>query len=233
MLKIGLVYTSTTLELIELVEKEVKTVFEDQKIEIISFEDPSILALTRELGYAGREPAVRLMKEYVQAAEAGVDIILNICSSVGEVADAAQDFANFASIPIVKIDGDMALEAVKAGNRVGVLATLQTTLDPTKKELIKQGRYTGRVPELVDGLIDGAFGLDQEQFKELLVNKAKEIQDQVDVILLAQGSMAYCADLIEKETGLPTFASPYYGARALRKKLAEIGKIKVASPASV
>lgn len=225
MLKIGLVYTSTTPELIELVEKEVHNAFTDQTIEIVSFQDPTILELTRELGFAGREPSVRLMKEYIEAAEQGVDIILNICSSVGEVADAAQDFANFASIPIVKIDADMCLQAVKSGARIGVLATLQTTLDPTKKELIKEGRIIGRVPELVDVLINGAFGLDQEQFKTLLVNQAKKIQCQVDVILLAQGSMAYCAELIEKETDLPTFASPHFGALALRKKLNEMGKI--------
>ena len=48
-----------------------------------------------------------------------------------------------------------------------------------------------RQVELVDALVDGGFGLDQEQFKDLMSEYAGTIADKVDVILFAQGSMAY------------------------------------------
>ena len=76
--------------------------------------------------------------------------------------------------------------------------------------------------ELVDGLVD-AFGADQDKFKALLCAKAEEIADQVDVILLAQGSMAYAEDAIHEKIGKPVLSSPRFGAQALAKALQEKG----------
>ena len=76
--------------------------------------------------------------------------------------------------------------------------------------------------ELVDGLVDG-FGADQNKFKALLCAKAEEIADQVDVILLAQGSMAYAEDAIHEKIGKPVLSSPRFGAQALAKALQEKG----------
>ena len=75
-----------------------------------------------------------------------------------------------------------------------------------------------RHAELVDGLVD-AFGADQDKFKALLCAKAAEIADQVDVILLAQGSMAYAEEAIHEKIGKPVLSSPRFGAQALAKAL--------------
>ena len=48
-MKVGLIYTSTTPELIELVEEEVKKQLGDD-VEMLSLQDPSILADVREAG---------------------------------------------------------------------------------------------------------------------------------------------------------------------------------------
>ena len=78
---------------------------------------------------------------------------------------------------------------------------------------------------LVDGLIDGAFGLDQEQFKKLLTEKAGEIKDEVDVILLCQGSMAYVEQLLAETYDIPVVSSPRFGAVAVKKALEMKGLI--------
>ena len=44
--------------------------------------------------------------------------------------------------------------------------------------------------------MDGAFGLDQDQFKARMTEMAGTIADKVDVIVFAQGSMAYCEQYI-------------------------------------
>ena len=88
-MKVGLIYTSTTPELIELVEQEVKKQLGDD-VELYSLQDPSILADVRAAGYVTTAPAARLIGMYMKAAEEGVDAMLNLCSSVGEVADSAQ-----------------------------------------------------------------------------------------------------------------------------------------------
>lgn len=221
-MKAALVYTSTTPELIELVEREVRANI-GPDAELISMQDPSILADVRAAGYVTPAPAARLVGMYMQAIQQGADAILNICSSVGEVADSVQTAAAYIGVPIVRIDEDMCREAVRLGKRIGVLATLATTLEPTKGTIRRVARSMGTQVEVVDGLIDGAFGLDQAQFRALLLEAAGKIIDQVDVIVLAQGSMAYVEQDITAAYGKPTLSSPRFGAAALRRALAEKG----------
>ncbi len=220
--KVALVYTSTTPELIELVEREVGAVL-PKETEVISYQDPSILAEVRDAGYVTAPPAARLVGMYMEAVSAGADAILNLCSSVGEVADAAQDIAKYTGIPIVRVDEEMCREAVRQGKRIGVMATLPTTLEPTKNTIKRVAREMNRSVELVDALVDGAFGLDQEQFKELMTQYAGKIAGQVDVILFAQGSMAYCEEYIHDKFGKTVLSSPRFGAAALKDALVKKG----------
>jgi Asp/Glu/hydantoin racemase len=220
-MKIGIVYTSTTPELIETVNTEIHKNLGD-KPEILNYQDPSILAEVRENGYVTAKAAARLVGMFMQAVSDGADAVLNCCSSVGEVADAAQEIGRYTGIPIVRIDEEMCREAVRQGSRIGVLATLPTTLEPTKNTILRVAREMNRHVELVDGLID-AFGMDQDQFKQMLCEKAAEICDQVDVILLAQGSMAYAEEVMHEKTGLPVLSSPRFGAAAVKAALAAKG----------
>lgn len=225
-MKVALVYTSTTPELIELVNQEVKKNLGND-IEIQTYEDPSILAEIRDHGYVTTAPAARLIGMFMQAAEDGAMAILNVCSSVGEVADCCQDVARYIGIPIVRIDEDMCRDAVRHGKRIGVLATLPTTLQPTKNTLMRVAREMNHEITLVDGLIDGAFGLDQEAFRRLLLEKSQELSDQVDVLLLCQGSMAYCEEYLCTKCGIPVFSSPRYGVAALKAALLSNQKVEV------
>ena len=172
-MKLGIVYTSTTPELIECVNEEIKKNLGDAP-EILNYQDPSILAEVREHGYVTAGAAARLVGMYMQAVSDGADAVLNCCSSVGEVADSAQDIGRYTGIPIVRIDEEMCREAARLGKRVGVLATLPTTLEPTKNTVSRVAREMNRHVELVDGLVD-AFGADQDKFKALLCGKAAEI----------------------------------------------------------
>ena len=173
-MKAGIIYTSTTPELIELVNREVrKNLGEDAQIQ--SYEDPSILAEVREAGYVTSKAAARLVAMFMQAVIDGADAVLNCCSSVGEAADAAEDIGKYTGVPIVRIDEEMCREAVRLGKRIGVLATLPTTLEPTKNTIRRVAREMNHQVTLVDGLLEGAFGIDQEQFKQLLRKKTEEI----------------------------------------------------------
>lgn len=221
-MKVSLVYTSTTPELIELVEKEVGEALPED-VQVISYQDPSILAEVRDAGYVTAPAAARLVGMYMESVSAGADAILNLCSSVGEVADAAQDIGKYTGVPIVRVDEEMCREAVRLGKRIGVMATLPTTLEPTKNTILRVAREMNRHVELVDALVDGAFGLDQGQFKVLMTEYAGKIADQVDVILFAQGSMAYCEEYIHEKYGKPVLSSPRFGAAALKEALIKKG----------
>ena len=117
----------------------------------------------------------------------------------------------------------MCREAVRRGSRIGVMATLPTTLEPTKNTVLRVAREAGKKVELVDCLVDGAFGLDQDQFKARLTESAKAIIDRVDVVVLAQGSMAYAEPHLEATYGKPFLGSPRFGAAELKKALERKG----------
>ena len=113
----------------------------------------------------------------------------------------------------------MCREAVRQGQRIGVMATLSSTLNPTKNTVLRVAREMGKHVEMVDALVEGGFGLNPDQFRELMTKYAKEIADKVDVILFAQGSMAYCEQYIADIIGKPVLSSPRFGAIALRRAM--------------
>ena len=225
-MKAGIVYTSTTPELMELMNNELEKQL-GGAVEILNYKDPSVLAEVREAGYVTAPAAARLVAMYMQAVRDGADAILNVCSSVGEVADAAVPLGKYLGVPIVRIDEEMCREAVRLGSRIGVLATLPTTLTPTKNTVVRVAREMNRHVSLVDGLVD-AFGLDQEQFKKLLGEKTAELREQVDVILLCQGSMAYVEEFLSDTYHIPVVSSPRFGAIELKKAFQEKGLLPFA-----
>lgn len=223
-MKVGLIYTSTTPELIELVESEIKREL-GENVEMVSWTDPSILQEARDNGYVTKTAAARLIAMYMEAVNAGCDAIINLCSSVGEVADSAQDAAKYIGIPIVRVDEEMCRDAARKGNKIAVMATLPTTLEPTKNTIKRVAREIGKTVELIDVLVEGAFGLSQEQFKARMLEEAGKVADKADVILFAQGSMAYCENIIADEYKKVVLSSPRYGSKALKAALEVKGLI--------
>lgn len=170
----------------------------------------------------GVTPAVRrrLLAYYNAAADAGADVVLNTCSSVGDVADYGNQYAR---IPVCRIDRPMAAEAVMECSRIGVISTLPTTLDPTCRLLRSEAERAGRDVVLVEGLADGAFAAgqsgDRDTHDRLIAEAAVRICANVDMLVLAQGSMASMEERLFRLTGLPVLSSPVLGIKALRKPL--------------
>ena len=162
----------------------------------------------------------RLLSYYNAAADAGADVVFNTCSSVGDVADYGDQYAR---IPVFRIDQPMAAQAVQNYDRIGVISTLPTTLDPTCRLLQNEAKKVGRNVTLVEGLADGAFAAGQsgdgETHDRLIAEAAKRIADQVDMFVLAQGSMARMEQRLSELTGKPVLSSPVLGVKGLRKFL--------------
>lgn len=167
-------------------------------------------------------PAVRrrLLSYYNAAADAGADVVFNCCSSVGGVAEMGDQVA---PVKVFRIDGPMAEKAVREGKRIGVIATLPTTLQPTVQLLLDKAAEAGRQIEIVDGLADGAFAAGQSGDKathdRLIEEVAKKIADKVDVIVLAQGSMAAMESKLVEMTGKVVLSSPLLGVLGVKEWL--------------
>lgn len=159
--------------------------------ELINFVDDSILPQLAQNGGNLAEVEERLIHYARFAEQVGADIILEACSSVGELVAKMQAAV---SIPVVRIDEAMAEEAVQRVNRLGVAATLATTLQPTTRLLRAKSEAVSKQIEITPRLIEGAYQKlmagDREGHDNLLVENLHELACTTDAIVLAQASMA-------------------------------------------
>jgi Asp/Glu/hydantoin racemase len=159
--------------------------------ELVNFVDDSILPQLAKNGGDLSDVEERMVHYARFAEDVGADIILEACSSVGELVPGMREAV---SIPVVRIDEAMAEEAVQRGTSVGVAATLATTLQPTIRLLREKAEMSGRQVDVKPLLIEGAYQKliagDREGHDDLLVEKLQELARQTQVIVLAQASMA-------------------------------------------
>ncbi|AKS31873.1 aspartate/glutamate racemase family protein [Mycolicibacterium goodii] len=150
----------------------------------------------------------RLHGHVAALAEFGVDAVLVTCSSVGGVAD---EIALRTAIPVVRVDRPMAERAITLGQRIGVLATLPTTLAPTTELVGTAARGAGRDVEVVSRLCDGAFAAlergERQRHDEIIAEELDRLAGEVDVVVLAQASMARIA-AARAGGGTPVLSSP-------------------------
>lgn len=153
----------------------------------------------------------RRVVDYVGSAEAaGADYIMVTCSSIGAAVETA---ATLTKVPVLRVDQPMADLAVQTGKRIGVIATLPTTLGPTSDLVKRRAAIAGKEIELTSKLCDGAFEAlmsgNAALHDEMVAKALKELSFDVDVILLAQASMARVVDTLSAEEKIvPIIASP-------------------------
>jgi Asp/Glu/hydantoin racemase len=152
----------------------------------------------------------RLIDQIASAEVAGADAVLVSCSSIGPGVTLAQQLFD---IPVLRIDEAMAEAAVRRASVIGVLATLRTTLDPTTALLREKAAQAGRSVELVERLCEKAFPAvlagDTETHDRLLRRALVEDLKGVDLIVLAQASMARVVDTLPPDAlKAPVLSSP-------------------------
>ena len=147
----------------------------------------------------------------VCAESAGADLIFNQCSSVGESADIAKKLVR---VPLVKVDEKMAEVACQTGRRIGVVATLKTTLGPTVRLVEKTAGDLKKEVEIVQKLCEGAFDKliagDRKTHNAMVIATIRELEKEVDVVVCAQGSMVALLPELGK-TRVPVLTSPRLG----------------------
>ncbi|NOU64036.1 Asp/Glu/hydantoin racemase [Paenibacillus sp. LMG 31461] len=200
-----------------------KKVFQEllPDIRLISIIDDSLIGDVNRAGHIPDLVSRHLVQYYRHAEELGADVILNTCSSVGDV---AEDARTVIGIPIVRIDDSMAARAVASYARIGVLATLPSTLEPTLRLIQSKADEAGAQVQLVSGLAEGAFDAlisgNPEEHDRLLLETAKRVAETADVLVLAQGSMARMEQALAEATSTPVLSSPRSGVEQVKALLA-------------
>lgn len=187
--------------------------------------DESLLGDTIAAGTLTDEVRQRFRERAEAARRDGADVIMLTCSSVGPSADGLGDELG---VTVLRVDEAMAERAVEQGPRVGVAATLPTTLGPTADLIYRAASRLDRSVEVTTRLAEGAFQAlrsgDGAQHDTLVVEALKDLAAGVDVIVLAQASMARAvngADSIEAGgRSVPILTSPRLGVERLRDVVA-------------
>jgi Asp/Glu/hydantoin racemase len=188
-------------------------------VKIFNIADDSLIKNTISCGALTPDTARRVVGYARSAEEAGADYIMFTCSSIGRAVETAAGLVN---VPVLRVDQPMAAMAVEKGNRIGIIATLSTTLDPTTDLVRRNALQVGKEIELFPHLCEGAFEAlmagDAETHDKLVGDALKAMSETVDVIVLAQASMARVVEanpsLAEK---LPILASPPIAMEYLSK----------------
>jgi Asp/Glu/hydantoin racemase len=192
------------------------------EVRVINIMDDSLLNDVIAAGHLTEAVTGRIFSYMQLGQQMGAAALLNACSSVGEAASAARAAI---SIPLVKIDEVMAERAVAAGPRIGVVATVRTTLEPTVRLIKAKAAASGRAIEVTEALAEGGFQalLDgkAELHDDIVKRTIRSMADKVDVIVLAQVSMARLVPALA-DMKVPVLSSPRSGVEAVRAVLAKL-----------
>jgi Asp/Glu/hydantoin racemase len=203
---IGLIHTSATLvPVFQALTNEYLP-----GIQTFNIVDDSLIKNVIKRGELTPDTARRVV-DYVGSAEAaGADFILVTCSSIGAAVEAA---AALTQVPVLRVDQPMADKAVQMGKKIGVIATLPTTLGPTSDLVRRRAVVAGQEIELTSVLCEGAFDAlmkgDTATHDTMVAMALKDLSTRVDVIVLAQASMARVVDTLDaSDKKVPILASP-------------------------
>ncbi len=189
-------------------------------IDVFNIVDDSILPQLAENGGDIDAIEPRWVKYVIIAEKIGADVILNACSSVGELTARARTHVR---VPVVRIDEPMAEEAVRRAARLGIAATLPTTLHPTVRLLKEKAADRDARISLTPVVVDEAFRRlsagDAAGHDAVLAKALTELVGQVDLVVLAQASMARVVAQLPEGIRERFLASPPLGMQRVRAVL--------------
>jgi Asp/Glu/hydantoin racemase len=213
-----LAFVHTSCVLVPLFAKLAREIIPD--VEVFHSTDESLIRNTIE-AHGLTKPVIRRLVNVIGSAHEGSGgAVMVTCSSIGPGVDVARMLFDF---PILRVDEPMAELAVEKGRRVGVAATLQTTLDPTialiEQTALRAGRKVEIVPSLAEGAFEAVIAGNTERHDALLVESLTALRRKVDVVVLAQASMARVIPMLRMNGGPQILSSPELAVRRAREVL--------------
>lgn len=128
-----------------------------------------------------------------------------------------------ASILVTSTGSSLRNLSADALARVGVIAILPTTLNPTVRLIEAEARSGNMAIETRRYPVEGAFDVlmsgDGRKHDEMILAEIVRAASENDVVVLAQGSMALLVPALGGKTRVPLLSSPRLGVEALREAL--------------
>ena len=189
---------------------------------VLNLLDEGLLNEVERRGGLTPECVDRLSTLVGLAQEAGAAAVLLTCNAYTPVVGDVQ--TRFPELPVLPVDEVMVERAVRSATRIGVLATVEAGLKQQRESLEGAARRAGKQivltaslhPEAMDALRRG----DADTHDRILLEALPQLAAQVEVVLLAQASMARLMDKLPPNLPAPVLASPQLAVQALKERLA-------------
>jgi Asp/Glu/hydantoin racemase len=189
-------------------------------LNVMNLLDDSILPEINREGRVTESVRYRLYTLVHLASSAKVDAVFCACSSIGGVMDDAQALVDF---PVVRVDGPMAQKAVDAAQSIGVIATLQSTVLPTKELLLKKAALAGKQIDIETRVVEEAGALMAanrlDEYDALLARVLTDLLKRNELVVLAQASMARALESMPPQLREKCLTSPQSGVENLARIL--------------
>ena len=192
------------------------------EVEQMDIADSSLIVETQAAGAPTPAVARRMYNYMLSAVDAGADAILVTCTSVNSVTNKLKELI---SVPVISIEEPVAFEAVTTGKKIGILSSLATSAEPVRNTILRVAEGLGASPEIEISVAEGAFDAlmngDRSLHDDKVRKKLAEMSGKVDVIILAQLSMA----LVEHpEYDIPVLKLGLSGYEEAYKKMLDLTK---------
>jgi len=203
---LGFLHTSATL--VPMFEQLCKSKL--PSVKTFNLVDDSLIKEVIARGKLTPRTTRRVAQHIAAAEDAGADLIVVTCSSIGAAVETAEALA---SVPVLRVDRPMVDRAVQTGQHLGVIATLPTTLEPTVDLIHRRAAVASKQVEVTPCLCQGAFdalmGGNVGKHDAMVLEALQNLAMKVDVVVLAQASMARIVETLPTEFRLkPVLASP-------------------------
>jgi len=166
-----------------------------------------VLSLARRLGSDHDQVGALILEALVELERAGAAIVVCTCSTIGEQ---AEEIGRRRGQHVVRVDRAMVEAAVAIGRRIAVVAAVESTIAPTRALIESVATRSGVGVELTMVVAEGAWlqfeAGDQDGYLRAVAASCVSVDGSVDVIVLAQASMANAVSRLMITT--PVLASP-------------------------
>lgn len=198
-------------------ERLVRDLDPEVRIHHVVAED--LLADAQVVGVQDADLVARIRKAMDEAGAAGAAVVACTCSTIGGVAERTPTGGRYEA---VRIDRAMAEQAVRAGNRILVVAALASTLAPTVDLVRESAAALRKEVTIGQRVVEDAWrhflSGDREVYVAAIAAAVRDAAIGTDVVVLAQASMAPAADRLQ-DLGVPVLSSPALGVQAVLDRL--------------
>jgi aspartate/glutamate racemase len=215
--KLGMIHSAAFT--VQVVEKYIKEIIPEVTVAHLADDTIQMANNTAEIGTCPKVNYAKFVSYAHNLEEYGVDLIMLACSTFNRAVEFARPMVN---TPMLQIDRPMMELAVKTGNRVGLVATLPTTVPPSRRLLEQAAAEAKKDVQIREFLCTEAFQAlragNPQKHNELLLEGIDKLSREVDSIVLAQVSMTALEPFLTNPR-VPVFNSGRTGFTRVRELL--------------